>query len=90
METTKAKEFKKKTKDLSKLVKIEIEEYIKDFFKDNNININMEEWDNDYRLPKYIIYSILQEIAKQYYPPYPTKRDKDVIKQITNNLNQIK
>lgn len=88
METTKAKEFKKRTKGLSKLVKIEIEEYIKDFFKDNNIN--MEEWDNDYRLPKYIIYSILQEIAKNYYPPYPTKRDKDVIKQITNNLNQIK
>ena len=47
METTKAKEFKKRTKSISKLVKIEIEEYIKDFFKDNNINLIEIRYDED-------------------------------------------
>lgn len=48
----------------------------------NSGAINLDEWEDDYRLPHLLLSAALEDMAKQHQPPRPTTKDKSTLKNL--------
>lgn len=70
------------TKRTNELIK-NLNKYIKEDVKKllDSGAINLDEYEDNYKLPKMMIAAILERQAeKEYHPPYPTRKDNKEIK----------
>ena len=62
-------------RDLNKYIKEDVKKLL------DSGAVNLDEYDDNYRLPKMMIAAILErQVKKNYRPPYPTRKDNKEIK----------